>query len=161
MANNYMVIDTHVDEYSKEECTVTLTVGELIRHLQGFDTDMKIVIGNNIQSDRYNGHDWWWTYGNITVNDIRVIPEDKDEDEDDDDGYPMKISLDNGHSFLSVPEVMAKVNDPECPITWETIERRMTKDGREATHREYAPCSEEEFLTHYLEEFAPWNLIIG
>ena len=151
----YLVIDTHADEYGREDCTSSMTVGELISFLSGYSPDMKVLVGNNIQS--YANNDWY-TYGNITSDRIIDVVDDEEED---DDCYPMKISLDNGHSYLSVPEVMKKINDPECPITWDTIVNHMAKDGREATHREYAPCSEEEFLTHYLEEFAPWNLIVG
>lgn len=63
------------------------------------------------------------------------------------------ISIDNGNSFVSVPEAIAKVS-------WETIVAFMDDDIRETVHNEIAPCTEEEFLTRYLE-LAHDDLIIG
>lgn len=55
--------------YDTEQCGHTLTVGELIEILQGFDEDMEIFLRND------NGY----TYGSITENDIY---EEESEDED-------------------------------------------------------------------------------
>ena len=70
------------------------------------------------------------------------------------EGSKMKnISIDNGNSFVSVQEAIAKVS-------WETIVAFMDDDIRETVHNEIAPCTEEEFLTRYLE-LAHDDLIIG
>lgn len=63
------------------------------------------------------------------------------------------ISIDNGNSFVSVPEAIAKAS-------WETIVAFMDDDIRETVHNEIAPCTEEKFLTRYLE-LAHDDLIIG
>ena len=63
------------------------------------------------------------------------------------------ISIDNGSSFVSVPEAVQK-------MSWDTIVSFMDDDTREAVHNEIAPCTEIEFLTRYLE-LAKEDLIIG
>jgi hypothetical protein len=65
----------------------------------------------------------------------------------------MKISVNNGNSFCTVKEALEKVG-------MEVIVSMMDDDTREAVHSELAPCTDEEFVTRYLE-LAPENLIIG
>ena len=53
-----------------------------------------------------------------------------------------RISVDNGRAFAS--EAVAKV-------PWDTIVNLMDDETRERVHEELAPCTNEEFLTRYLE----------
>ena len=158
MRKQYLVIDTHADEYGAEECyPSTMTVGELISLLENYPCDMKVVVGNNIQS--YKNNDWY-TYGYINADRvINVVEEIEEEDEEFDTRFPKRISLNNGHSFHTVQEVMDKVNSPDDPLSWENIVNAMDDYTREEVHMDYAPCTHEEFLTHYLE-IAPWDLIL-
>lgn len=64
-----------------------------------------------------------------------------------------RISIDNGHSFISVPDALAK-------FSIDTLAYYMDDDTREQAHDELAPCTDEEFLARYLE-LAPEDLIIG
>ena len=161
MTKRYLIIDTHADEYGAEDCTCTMTVGELIKHLSGFDPNLPIMVGNDKQDTSTTGYEWWWTYGNITADRIRdVEQEEEEEDEEYDTTFPKRISLDNGHSYLTAHEAIEKLNDPECVITWEQIVNQMRSMEREDVHAEYAPCSNEEFLSRYLD-IAPWDLIVG
>ena len=74
----YIVINARRDEYSAKEVSGTMTVGQLINHLQGFDQNMKIMIGNNKQ-----GHNEWYTYGEISTDQIfDVVEEDEEPDEE-------------------------------------------------------------------------------
>ena len=63
------------------------------------------------------------------------------------------ISIDNGTTWCSVDEALQG-------IEWETIVHYMDDETRERVHMELAPCTEEEFLTRYLE-IAKYDLIIG
>lgn len=56
----------------------------------------------------------------------------------------MKISIDNGNSFVSSEEAIAKKD-------WEVIVIFMDDELREEIHSELAPCTELDFLTRYLE----------
>lgn len=56
--------------YDTKQCGHTLTVGELIEILQGFDEDTKIYLKND------NGY----TYGSITEYDIEENYESEEED---------------------------------------------------------------------------------
>lgn len=64
-----------------------------------------------------------------------------------------KISIDNGNSFVTVKEALETME-------FDTIFSYMDDDAAERTHIKNAPCSEEEFVTKYLE-IAPCDLIIG
>lgn len=64
-----------------------------------------------------------------------------------------QISIDNGRSFVSPADAIAQ-------MSWDVIVNAMDDDTRETVHAELAPCTDEEFLTRYLE-LAPFNLIIG
>lgn len=57
-----IIINAVRDSYSPEECSNTLTVGELIDELSNFDTDEKVVLSFD------NGY----TYGSITSERIDV-----------------------------------------------------------------------------------------
>ena len=59
--------------YSPEQCGRTLTVGELIDILQGYDPDMEVYLKND------NGY----TYGSITDYDVYEDEEEEWEDEDE------------------------------------------------------------------------------
>jgi len=66
---------------------------------------------------------------------------------------PASISIDNGMHWVDPEEALAE-------MSLDTIVNYMDDDTREAIAREYAPCSDLEFLTHYLEA-APNDLIVG
>lgn len=68
-----------------------------------------------------------------------------------------QISLDNGHTYTDAHDAMSEIKEHGL---WETIAMLMDDDTREQVHMELAPCTEEEFLTRYLE-LAPDDLIIG
>lgn len=63
------------------------------------------------------------------------------------------ISIDNGYSTCTVKEAIQKVD-------WDVIVNFMDDEIRERVHMEIAPCTEEEFLTRYLE-LAEHDLVIG
>ena len=67
------------------------------------------------------------------------------------------ISLDNGNTYLTADEAMQEITDRNL---WEQVVELMDDDTREQVHAELAPCTEEEFLTRYLE-LAPADLIVG
>ena len=64
-----------------------------------------------------------------------------------------QISIDNGNSFVTPAEAIEG-------MYWNVIVNAMDDDIREAVHAELAPCTNEEFLTRYLE-LAPEDLIVG
>lgn len=68
-----------------------------------------------------------------------------------------RISLDNGMTFQSASEAMPEILERDL---WEAIVLTMDEDARERVHMEFAPCTEQEFLTRYLE-IAPFDLTIG
>jgi hypothetical protein len=68
-----------------------------------------------------------------------------------------KISLDNGHIYMTAQEAMPEIAERGL---WDAIVNLMDDDTREAVHNELAPCTEAEFLARYLE-LAPYDLIIG
>lgn len=63
------------------------------------------------------------------------------------------ISIDNGATFCDVAEALQG-------MAWDVIVHYMDDETRERVHMELAPCTDEEFLTRYLE-IAPYDLIIG
>jgi len=64
-----------------------------------------------------------------------------------------KISTNNGRTFVSPKEAIDDVGFDEI-VTW------MDDDTREQVHGELAPCTDEEFLTRYLE-VADHDIIVG
>lgn len=63
------------------------------------------------------------------------------------------ISVDNGHTFVDPAEAIAAVG-------FDTIVAAMDDSLREYVHNQYAPDTDLEFLTRYLE-VSPDDLIIG
>lgn len=70
---------------------------------------------------------------------------------------PKKISLDNGRTFVSAHDAMPEILRLNL---WDALVNLMDDDIRERVHAELAPCTEEEFLTRYLE-LAEENLVLG
>lgn len=68
-----------------------------------------------------------------------------------------KISLDNGHSYITADEAMPEITSRNM---WDTVVNMMDDDTRETVHSELAPCTEVEFLREYLKR-SPADLIIG
>ena len=68
-----------------------------------------------------------------------------------------RISLDNGHTYMTAQEAMPEITDNNL---WDAVTQAMDDDTREAVHNEIAPCTEAEFLAAYLER-ADDDLIIG
>jgi hypothetical protein len=64
-----------------------------------------------------------------------------------------KISIDNGNTDCGIKEAISNMD-------WDIIVSMMDDDIREQVHSELAPCTEEAFLTRYLE-LAKEDLIIG
>ena len=64
-----------------------------------------------------------------------------------------KISIDNGRTYVTPEEALEEFD-------LEVIAHYMDDDDRERTHRDVAPCTDLEFLIHYLE-IAKDNIIIG
>jgi homoserine kinase len=63
------------------------------------------------------------------------------------------ISINNGNSYCSAETALAEKD-------WDLIVSFMDDKIREKVHSELAPCTEQEFLTRYLE-LAEEDLIIG
>jgi hypothetical protein len=77
--NTMLIINAKRNGYSPEQCGKTMTVGELIRELECFDSEAPI----------YLSHDNGYTYGSITVHDMEEREEeteDEDFDESEDQG---------------------------------------------------------------------------
>ena len=70
---NKLFINGKRNGYSPEQCGRTLTVGELIDILQGYDPDMEVYLKND------NGY----TYGSITDYDVYEDEEEEEEWEDE------------------------------------------------------------------------------
>ena len=71
--NNVLFINGKRNGYSPEQCGRTLTVGELIDILQGYEPDMEVYLKND------NGY----TYGSITDYDVYEDEEEEEEWEDE------------------------------------------------------------------------------
>lgn len=78
------------------------------------------------------------------------------EQENDD---PAALSIDNGVSFVAADED-AELQAAIDKIGWDEIVAMMDDDARKQAHSDVSPCTELEFLKHYLE-IAPNNLVIG
>jgi len=75
----------------------------------------------------------------------------------------MRISLDNGYTFLTASEAMEQIQEYnvwDASHVWDAIVEVMDDEIREKVHRDFAPCSWEEFLEAYLKE-AKDDIIIG
>lgn len=64
-----------------------------------------------------------------------------------------KISIDNGKTYATPREALEE-------FELEVIAHYMDDEDRERTHLEMAPCSDLEFLTHYLKTTKD-DIIIG
>jgi hypothetical protein len=64
-----------------------------------------------------------------------------------------RISIDNGNSWTTPEAAIATLG-------LDVIVNYMDDDDRERTHLEMAPCTDSEFLIHYLE-IAKDDIIIG
>ena len=69
-----IIINARREGYGTDQIERTLTVGELVEILSGYDPDAPVMVGNDPQS--YG----WYTYGGIRSYDIS---EHENEDEDD------------------------------------------------------------------------------
>ena len=69
----YLKIRGVRDGYTPSQCGHTMTVGELIRYLECFESDMSIYLSND------KGH----TYGSVTA--YTVYPAYYDDEDDDED----------------------------------------------------------------------------
>lgn len=69
----------------------------------------------------------------------------------------MRISLDNGATFLSAAEAMPEI---EKRGLWDAVTDLMIDEIRETVHNDVAPCTDQEFLAAYLAA-APDDLIVG
>jgi len=65
-----VIINANRTGYSTSQIKNTMTVGELIEFLQGFDEDSRI----------YLSHDNGYTYGGITCSDIDEVETDEDNE---------------------------------------------------------------------------------
>ena len=70
-----IIINANREGYGIDQIKNTMTVGELIDELMGYDPETPIYIGNDRRD--YG----WYTYGSITMRDIET-----DNGEDDEDG---------------------------------------------------------------------------
>ena len=68
----YLKIRGVRDGYTPSQCGYTMTVGELIRYLEDFESDMPV----------YLSHDNGYTYGSVTDNTVYPASYDDSEDED-------------------------------------------------------------------------------
>lgn len=68
-----------------------------------------------------------------------------------------EISLDNGNRFTNAHDAIQEIMDRNL---WDAVVNTMDDDTRDAVAAELAPCTEEAFLTRYLE-LAQDDLIIG
>lgn len=64
-----------------------------------------------------------------------------------------RISINNGRSYVTVGEALKEID-------FDAIVNYMDDESREQVNKELAPCTEQEFLTRYLE-LAENDLIIG
>ena len=75
------------------------------------------------------------------------------------DEAPAALSIDNGATYIEADDEDALQSAIDT-IGWDEIVSRMDDDAREQTHSDVAPCTELEYLKHYLE-IAPCDLVIG
>lgn len=75
------------------------------------------------------------------------------------DSKPAALSIDNGTSYITADED-AELQAAIDTIGWDAIVSYMDDDAREQAHSDVSPCTELEYLKHYLE-IAPCDLVIG
>lgn len=72
---------------------------------------------------------------------------------------PVYLSVDNGATYIAADED-AELQAAIDKVGWDEIVSFMDDDAREKAHSDVAPCTELEYLKHYLE-IAPCDLVIG
>ena len=75
------------------------------------------------------------------------------------DSEPVYLSVDNGTTYIAADED-AELQAAIDKVGWDEIVSYMDDDAREQAHYDVAPCTELEYLKHYLE-IAPCDLVIG
>lgn len=75
------------------------------------------------------------------------------------DNESAALSIDNGETYIEAGDEDALQSAIDT-IGWDGIVSRMDDDAREQTHSDVSPCTELEYLKHYLE-IAPCDLVIG
>lgn len=81
--DQYVIIEGTRDGYGIDQVEGdTMTVGELINYLSQFDSNTKVLIGNDYRSGSY------YTYGSIgydSIASVDIIEPEEDEEEEDED----------------------------------------------------------------------------
>lgn len=72
---------------------------------------------------------------------------------------PVYLSVDNGATYIAADED-ADLQAAIDKVGWDEIVSFMDDDAREKAHGDVSPCTELEYLKHYLE-IAPCDLVIG
>ncbi len=75
------------------------------------------------------------------------------------DSKPVYLSVDNGTTYIEADDEDALQSAIDT-IGWDEIVSYMDDDARDRAHIDVAPCTDLEFLKHYLE-IAPCDLVIG
>lgn len=75
------------------------------------------------------------------------------------DEEPAALSIDNGATYIEAGDDDALQSAIDT-IGWDEIVSHMDDDAREQAHSDVSPCTELEYLKHYLE-IAPCDLVIG
>nr|DAH40448.1 MAG TPA: hypothetical protein [Caudoviricetes sp.] len=75
------------------------------------------------------------------------------------DSKPVYLSVDNGTTHIAADED-ADLQAAIDKVGWGEIVSFMDDDARVKAHYDVAPCTDLEFLKHYLE-IAPCDLVIG
>lgn len=75
------------------------------------------------------------------------------------DSEPVYLSVDNGATYIAADED-AELQAAIDKVGWDEIVSFMDDDAREKAHDDVSPCTELEYLKHYLE-IAPYDLVIG
>lgn len=75
------------------------------------------------------------------------------------DEEPAALSIDNGATYIEADDDDALQNAIDT-IGWDEIVSHMDDDAREQAHSDVSPCTELEYLKHYLD-IAPCDIVIG
>lgn len=75
------------------------------------------------------------------------------------DSKPVYLSVDNGTTYIAADED-AELQAAIDKVGWDEIVSFMDADARDKANYDVAPCTELEYLKHYLE-IAPCDLVIG
>ena len=82
-----IIINARREEYGISDVKDSMTVGEMIEMLRGFDPDTKIFVGNDRDirlDDCLRTVDYgWYTYGGICPIDINEWTEEEEEDDEE------------------------------------------------------------------------------